>query len=107
MKAQTTLALAVTAAVAGTGLAWATDSPFAMQALSQGYLVAEADPATNAKAAEAKCGSAHAKAVGGKCGAATNRDATPAAKTKAKTRKKTTPKAVEAKCGEAKCGGMK
>jgi uncharacterized low-complexity protein len=104
---KTALALTATVTVAGACLVHAADSPFVMRPLSQGYLVATADPATDAKATEAKCGAAHAKAMDGKCGAATNGEGAPVTKTRAKTKKKAKSKATEAKCGEAKCGGMK
>jgi uncharacterized low-complexity protein len=108
---KTTLALTVTAAMAGSGLAQAADSPFAVKPLSQGYQVAAADPVTDTKAAEAKCGAAHAKTMDGKCGAAMSEkavtDKAVATKVKTKVKTKAKPKAVEAKCGEGKCGGMK
>lgn len=78
MKAsKATLTLALTAALGSGGIAHAAGNPFALNALSQGYMVAAAD-----KAKEGKCGE-------GKCGGASN------AKTK------------EGKCGEGKCGGKK
>jgi len=109
----TTLALAVgTAFSLGLSAAQASGNPFAMQTLSQGYMVAEASgnaaekPAD--KAAEAKCGAGMAaKTKDGNCAAA--KDAAtndkPAKPKKAKSKKQTAPaKAVEGKCGEGKCG---
>jgi len=80
----TTLTLALTTAMTfGAASAAHAASPFAMQPLAQGYMVAAAD-----KAMEGKCGG-NAKAEEGKCGG----------KKSAKTK--------EGKCGEGKCGGNK
>lgn len=73
-----TLTLALTAAIGAAGITHAAGNPFALNALSQGYMVAAADD----KAQDGKCGE-------GKCGA-----------------KKET-KAKDGKCGEGKCGGKK
>ncbi len=92
---KTTLTLALTAAIGAAGIAHAAGTPFAMQSLNSGYMVAAADDnATEGKAKSGKCGT-------GKCGAN---------KAKVKTKAKT----VEGKCGgdkakamEGKCGGDK
>jgi len=84
----TTLTLALTAAIGVAGNANAAGNPFAMQPLSQGYQVAAADD----KAMEGKCGGK--KEMEGKCGGD---------KAKAGTKAKT----QEGKCGEGKCGGSK
>jgi len=84
MKAsKTTLALALTATIGAAGIAHASGNPFALNALSQGYMVAAADD----KAKDGKCGE-------GKCGGAKGAKATDA-------------KAKDGKCGEGKCGGAK
>ncbi len=77
ITSKTAITLALTAALGSTCVAFAGENPFGMQALDQGYLVAEADT----KAKDGKCGE-------GKCGAAKG-DAT---------------KAKDGKCGEGKCG---
>ena len=78
MKAgKTTLTLALTAAIGAAGIAHAAGNPFALNALSQGYMVAAADKAQDGKCGEGKCGGAK--------------------ETKAK----------DGKCGEGKCGGKK
>lgn len=79
---KTSLTLVLTAALGAAGVAQAASSPFAMQPLSQGYMVADA----HGKTAEGKCGGDKAKEA--KCGGD---------KTKAK----------DGKCGEGKCGGKK
>ena len=84
---QTTLTLALTAAIGAASFAHAAGNPFAMQSLNSGYLVAAADD----KAMEGKCGSDKAKAMEGKCGG-----------DKAKATK-----AKDGKCGEGKCGANK
>lgn len=53
---KTAITLALTTALASGGIAVAAENPFGMQALDQGYMVAEA------KAKDGKCGE-------GKCGA--------------------------------------
>jgi uncharacterized low-complexity protein len=91
MKAsKATLTLALTAAIGAAGIAHAAGSPFALTALSQGYMVAAADKAQDGKCGEGKCGGKKdVKAQDGKCGGA----------------KET--KAKDGKCGEGKCGGAK
>lgn len=76
-------------------------NPFAMSALTSGYMVSDAKDSeakcgSNKSVSEAECGAnkaaAKAKAAEGECGA----NKKPAAKP-----------IVEAKCGEAKCGSNK
>jgi uncharacterized low-complexity protein len=89
-SSKATLTLALTAAIGTAGMAHAAGNPFALNALSQGYMVAAADKAQDGKCGEGKCGAKQdAKAKDGKCGGATE--------TKAK----------DGKCGEGKCGGKK
>lgn len=82
---KTSLTLALTAALGAAGIAHAAGNPFAMQSLSQGYLVADAHD----KTAEGKCGGNKAKE--GKCAG----------------NKTTAAKAKDGKCGEGKCGAKK
>ncbi|MDP1862529.1 MAG: hypothetical protein Q8K52_01320 [Thiobacillus sp.] len=84
MKTRTaTLTFALTAALGTAGVAYAANgNPFALNDLSQGYQIAQAE-----KAKDGKCGE-------GKCGAT-------------KTSKATDAKAKDGKCGEGKCGGTK
>ena len=78
----TTLTLALTAAIGTAGIAYAAESNhFALNDLSQGYQVAQAEKAKDGKCGEGKCG---------------------ASKTKA-----TETKAKDGKCGEGKCGASK
>jgi uncharacterized low-complexity protein len=77
---------AFAAALSISPVATAASNPFAMQSLSKGYMVADAD--MPAKAEEGKCGADKAKAHEAKCGAA-----------KAKMH--------EGKCGEGKCGAKR
>jgi len=87
------LTLALTTALGTAGMATAGESPFALQALSQGYMVADAAMKEgDGKTAEGKCGGSktQTKDTEGKCGGN---------KTQAKT--------AEGKCGEGKCGGSK
>lgn len=106
-KPNTPLAIALTTALGTMGLAHATDNPFEMQSLSQGYNVAEA----STKGAEGKCG--EGKCGEGKCGGA--KDSKKAKegqcggdKAKDGSAKKTKEgKCGEGKCGEGKCGGNK
>ena len=98
-KTALTLAMgtAFAASLAATPVVNAAESPFAMQSLDKGYMVAEAADKTKstkgAKAAEAKCGSSmESTATGdkmkdGKCG--------------------NTAKMKDGKCGEGKCGATK
>lgn len=79
------------------GLAQAGTSPFALQSLQQGYMVADA----GTKAADSKCGASASKARDGKCGA--KADAA-TAQTPAAT---PTKKLKDGKCGEGKCGANK
>jgi uncharacterized low-complexity protein len=83
---KTSLTLVLTAALGAAGVTHAAGNPFAMESLSQGYLVAAAD----GKAPEGKCGADKAKTAEGKCGG-----------DKAQT------KAKDGKCGEGKCGANK
>lgn len=86
----TTIALALTAAIGMTGVAHAAGNPFSLNALTQGYQVADTD-----KVQDGKCGDKkEAKAQDGKCGGAKDMNAT---ETKAK----------DGKCGEGKCGAKK
>ncbi|KVW94191.1 hypothetical protein [Thiobacillus denitrificans] len=85
-----TLTLALTAAIGAAGIAHAAGNPFALNALSQGYMVAAAD-----KAQDGKCGaSKNAKVQDGQCGGA-------------KDAKAKDTKAKDGKCGEGKCGATK
>ncbi len=94
---QTTLALALTAAIGTAGLAHAAGNPFALNDLSQGYQVAQAEKAKEGKCGEGKCGGKKdMKAQEGKCGEG-----------KCGGAKATEAKAKEGKCGEGKCGGAK
>ena len=77
-KRQTTLTLALTAAVGAAGIAYANGSPFALSALSEGYQVAQTQKAQDGKGGEAKSGG-----------------------------DKQEPKAKDGKCGEGKCGAAK
>lgn len=96
MKAsKTTLTLALTAVISTTGMAHAAGNPFALNALSQGYMVAAADKAQDGKCGEGKCGAkSGAKAKDGKCG-------------EGKCGGAKDIKAKDGKCGEGKCGGKK
>lgn len=79
------LGTAMTATLGAAGALQAADSTFAMQTLSSGYMLAQAD-----KAKEGKCGGASSgKAKDGKCG------------------ERKCDKAKDGKCGEGKCGGAK
>lgn len=100
MKAsKTTLTLALTAAIGMAGIAHAAGNPFALNALSQGYMVAAADD----KAQDGKCGGAKdTKAQDGKCGGAKDAKAQDGKCGGAKEAKTT--KAKDGKCGEGKCG---
>lgn len=107
---------ALSAALAG-GLLLSA-SAFGATPLAQGYMLgAEAAKATDAKAAEAKCGADMSKGAEGSCGA----DKKPAEgncgadkkaaegscgadKAKPDGTKTADGKAVEGKCGEGKCG---
>jgi len=115
------LTLALTTVLGTTGLATAGENPFALQTLSQGYMVADAAMKEgDGKTAEGKCGGSmpQAKDAEGKCGGS---------KTQAKDTEgkcggnkiqakdmegkcggnKTQAKTAEGKCGEGKCGGSK
>ena len=102
-SSSTTLALALTAAIGATGVAHAAENPFALSALTQGYMVADSHKMKDGKCGEGKCGGTKAKAgdtkaKDGKCGEGKcgGTKAT-AGDTKAK----------DGKCGEGKCGGTK
>lgn len=92
---KTAITLALTAALGSAGVALASENPFGIQALDQGYQVAEAGTkAQDGKCGEGKCGAGMkdaAKAKDGKCGEGM-KDAT---------------KAKDGKCGEGKCGAGK
>jgi len=101
------LTLALTTVLGTTGMATAGENPFALQALSQGYMIADtAMKESDGKTAEGKCGGSmsQAKDAEGKCGGS---------KTQAKDTEgkrdgnKTQAKTAEGKCGEGKCGGSK
>lgn len=98
MKAsKTSLTLALTAVISTAGMAHAAGNPFALNALSQGYMVAAADKAQDGKCGEGKCGGAkkEVKSKDGKCGEGKCGGA------------KEEVKAKDGKCGEGKCGGKK
>ena len=90
-KSALTLAIGSAFAVSiAAPVAHAENNPFGMQALKNGYMVAEADMAKDGKAMEGKCGGKKEeamKAKDGKCG------------NKAKMK--------DGKCGEGKCGAAK
>lgn len=103
---KTSIALAMGAAfavsVGTTSIASAAntaENPFAMNDLSSGYMVAEAEKAKEGKCGEGKCGgdmkkdgkAKEGKCGEGKCGGDMKKDG----------------KAKEGKCGEGKCGGDK
>lgn len=91
-----TLTLALTAATGSVGIAHATDNPFTISQLSQGYMVAAATgKVQDGKCGEGKCGGA--KEIKPKEGKATGGETGSAKEIKVK----------EAKCGEGKCGGKK
>ncbi len=89
---------ALSAALLATGTAHAAASPFAMNTMEKGYMVADA----GSKMKNGNCGGnmdkdgAGAKMKDGKCGANMEKDA--ADKPKGKSKMK------EGKCGEGKCG---
>lgn len=90
---KTSVSLAIGSAFAASMIALpaaqADNSPFAMQQLQNGYMVAD-NHAGDAKAKEGKCGGAKEKdmkAKDGKCG--------------------NNAKMKDGKCGEGKCGGKK
>lgn len=93
MKSNTSLALAMTGAIAlglGAAAVQAGENPFAFQSLTSGYQVADHhDKAKDGKCGEGKC-SAEMKGKEGKCG------------DKSKDGK-CGDKAKEGKCGEGKC----
>jgi len=104
---ETKLLTAIGAAIATLAFAPAqAANPFAVTALPQGYMVAQAD-----KAKDAKCGG-DAKAAEAKCGEAKAKDAKCGGDAKAKDAKcggakKVDTKAKDGKCGEGKCGSAK
>lgn len=97
---KTSIALALTAALGTSGAAFADTNGFEMQALNQGYLVADSAKASDGKCGEGKCGANEdaadsAKAGDGKCGegkCGASEDGADSAK------------AGDGKCGEGKCG---
>jgi uncharacterized low-complexity protein len=64
-----TLGLALAATLGAAGAVSAADSPFAMQSMDKGYMVAQADKATTGKCGAGKCGGAKAKSADAACGA--------------------------------------
>jgi len=91
---KTALTLAIGSAFAASlttiPAAQAGNSPFAMQQLQSGYMVADSHMSKDGKAKEGKCGGKkeeEMKAKEGKCG--------------------NTAKMKDGKCGEGKCGGAK
>lgn len=90
------LTIAITTAISGLGMAHAS-TPFAMEHLSQGYMLAAADKASEGKCGEGKCGGAKT---------ASKNDGKPVT-VQAKKAKKDAAKAKDGKCGEGKCGGSK
>lgn len=93
---KTTITLALTAALGSAGVAFASENPFGMQTLDQGYQVAEAGTKTQ----DGKCGE-------GKCGAGMKDDAkteTKAGEGKCGAMGDPAKKAKDGKCGEGKCG---
>ena len=103
------LALAMGAAfvtsLAGASVANATENPFGMTELSNGYTVAE----SNMK--EGKCGAKHVKEKEGKCGGSMSKDTMKEGMSKDKMKEgkcggeKAKKIKKEGKCGEGKCGG--
>jgi uncharacterized low-complexity protein len=95
MKSNTSLALALTGAIAlslGAASVQAGENPFAIKSLSSGYQVADHhEKAKDGKCGEGKC-SAEMKAKEGKCGDKA-KDGKCSAENKAK----------DGKCGEGKC----
>ena len=88
---KTSMTLALTAALGASGAAFADGSPFGMQVLDQGYMVAEAD----AKAKDGKCGE-------GKCGAKSETKAKDGTCGEGKGAARTDTKAKDGKCAAAK-----
>lgn len=109
---KTAITVALTTVLGSAGGAFASENPFSMQVLDQGYQVAETgDKAQDGKcggnkAQEAKCGANKdtAKAADGKCGG--NKGTAKASDGKCGANKSTT-KAKDGKCGEGKCGANK
>ena len=117
MSKQTIKPIALVANVAGIALAatliatpaQADVNPFAMSALSSGYMVAggmdtEGKCGGNKGVSEAECGAnkAASKATEGECGASKKAGEGECGANKAEAKP-----IQEAKCGEAKCGGNK
>ena len=114
------LGTAFAASLAASPIVNAAESPFAMQSLDKGYMVAEAgekakegkcggEKADAMKAKEGKCGGTKdakdAKAKDGKCGGAMEKDAAAGKMKDGKCGSK--PKMKDGKCGEGKCGANK
>lgn len=109
MAKKTTLSLVVGAALAGSfSVAHSAESPFAMQSMDKGYMLADMGDKTKEgkcggdKAKEAKCGADKAKCVEAKCGAdkANCMDKAKEGKCGAdKSMDKAKDKAMEGKCG--------
>lgn len=91
--------LAVGGVLLSSGLAQASTSPFALQSLHQGYMVADA----GTKAADHKCGADMNKASNSNCAAKVDTAKPNSAKASAST----TQKMQDGKCGEGKCGANK
>ena len=95
----------------------AAESPFAMQSLDNGYMVADAGEkakdgkcggatATKMKAKDGKCGATKdAKTKDAKCGGNMEKDAAAGKMQDGKCGNK--PKMKDGKCGEGKCGANK
>ncbi|MFK8067243.1 MAG: hypothetical protein AB8D52_03265 [Gammaproteobacteria bacterium] len=88
--------------LAASPLANATENPFGMSELSNGYMVA--DGHAEGKCGEGKCG--EAKEAEGKCGEGKCGEAKEA-EGKCGEGKCGEAKEAEGKCGEGKCGGSK
>jgi uncharacterized low-complexity protein len=114
-RKQTTIALSVCtalAAAAGTSQAGIAgdQSPFAMQDLGPGYMVAESH--VEGKCGEGKCGgkskteskSTEGKCGEGKCGGKSEAEGK-CGEGKCGGKPETEGKSTEGKCGEGKCGG--
>lgn len=94
-----TLVIALATTIGSLGVAHAsTTNPFAMQSLTNGYMLAAAGKASEGKCGEGKCGGApKATPNKGKSNASTDTSKS----------NKDSVKAKDGKCGEGKCGGSK
>jgi len=96
------LGTAFAASLAASPVVNAAESPFAMQSLDKGYMVADAGE----KAKDAKCGAAkNAKTTEAKCGGTMEKDAAAGKMKDGKCGNE--PKMKDGKCGEGKCGTSK